>query len=50
MNILKKRWKYIPIKIRTDFKLTCFNIDGIEAIKEALLKGEKKAQKIFRLN
>ena len=50
MNILKKRWKYIPIKIRADFKLTCFNFDGIEAIKEALLKGEKKAQKIFRLN
>ena len=47
MNILKKRWKYIPIKIRADFKLTCFNFDGIE---EALLKGEKKAQKIFRLN
>ena len=40
MNILKKS---IPIKIRTDFKLTCFNIDGIEAIKEALLKGEKKS-------
>ena len=43
MNILKKRWKYIPIKIRADFKLTCFNFDGIEAIKEALLKGEKKS-------
>ena len=43
MNILKKRWKHIPIKIRADFKLTCFNFDGIEAIKEALLKGEKKS-------
>ena len=43
INILKKRWKHIPIKIRADFKLTCFNFDGIEAIKEALLKGEKKS-------
>ena len=43
MNILKKRWIHIPIKIRADFKLTCFNFDGIEAIKEALLKGEKKS-------
>ena len=40
MNILKKS---IPIKIRADFKLTCFNFDGIEVIKEALLKGEKKS-------
>jgi translation initiation factor 2 subunit 1 len=47
MNILKKRWKYIPIKIRADFKLTCFNFDGIEAIKEALLKGEKKKHRKY---
>ena len=40
MNILKKS---IPIKIRADFKLTCFNFDGIEAIEEALLKGEIKS-------
>ena len=31
-----------PVKIRSDFKLTCYTFQGIDAIKEALLNGEKK--------
>lgn len=27
-----------PVKIRADFKLTCFKFDGIEAIKAALIE------------
>jgi translation initiation factor 2 subunit 1 len=30
-----------PVKIRADFKLTCFKFEGIDAIKAALLEGEK---------
>lgn len=30
-----------PIKIKADFKLTCFHYDGIDAIKAALMEGEK---------
>jgi translation initiation factor 2 subunit 1 len=30
-----------PVKIRADFKLTCFKFDGIEAIKAALIEGER---------
>lgn len=30
-----------PVKIRADFKLTCYKFEGIEAIKTALLEGEK---------
>ena len=30
-----------PVKIRADFKLTCFKFEGIDAIKSALLEGEK---------
>ena len=42
MKILKERLAAQPVKIRADFKLTCYTFDGIEAIKEALLSGEKK--------
>lgn len=45
MNILKERLVPQPVKIRADFKLTCYTFDGIEAIKEALLNGEKKGTK-----
>ena len=31
-----------PVKIRSDFKLTCYTFEGIDAIKESLLNGEKK--------
>jgi len=42
VKILKERLVPQPVKIRADFKLTCYTFDGIDAIKEALLSGEKK--------
>ena len=45
MNILKVRLVAQPVKIRSDFKLTCYTFEGIDAIKEALLNGEKKGTK-----
>ena len=41
-KILKERLVPQPVKIRADFKLTCYTFEGIEAIKEALIAGEKK--------
>lgn len=41
MEILKVRMVPKPVKIRADFKLTCFKFEGIEAIRAALLEGEK---------
>ena len=34
-----------PVKIFSDFKLTCTNYEGIEAIKSALNEGEKVSSK-----
>ncbi len=42
VKILKEKLVTQPVKIRADFKLTCYTFDGIDAIKEALLSGEKK--------
>ena len=42
IKILKVRMVPQPVKIRSDFKLTCYTFQGIDAIKEALLNGEKK--------
>lgn len=42
MKILKVRMVPQPVKIRSDFKLTCYTFEGIDAIREALLNGEKK--------
>ena len=42
VKILKEKLVTQPVKIRADFKLTCYTFDGINAIKEALLSGEKK--------
>ena len=42
MKILKVRLIPQPVKIRSDFKLTCYTFEGIDAIKESLLNGEKK--------
>ena len=41
MEILKVRMVPKPVKIRAEFKLTCFKFEGIEAIKSALIEGEK---------
>jgi translation initiation factor 2 subunit 1 len=41
MEILKVRMIPKPVKIRADFKLTCYKFEGIDAIKAALLEGEK---------
>lgn len=41
MDILKVRMIPQPVKIRADFKLTCYKFEGIDAIKAALLEGEK---------
>ena len=41
MEILKVRMVPKPVRIRADFKLTCFKFDGIEAIKFALMEGER---------
>ena len=30
-----------PVKIRADFKLTCYKFQGIDAIRAALIEGEK---------
>lgn len=32
-----------PVKIRADFKLTCYKFEGIDAIREALSEGEKQS-------
>ena len=42
IKILKVRLVPQPVKIRSDFKLTCYTFEGIDAIKESLLNGEKK--------
>ena len=41
MNI-KKKMATAPIKLRTVFKLFCFNFEGVIAIKEALLAAKAK--------
>ena len=42
MKILKQKLAPQPVKIRADFRLSCYTFEGIDAIKEALLNGEKK--------
>ena len=32
-----------PVKIRCDFQLTCLKFEGVDAIKYALLEGEKQS-------
>jgi len=41
MELLKIKMVPEPVKIRADFKLTCYKFEGIDAIKNALIEGEK---------
>ena len=41
LEILKVRMVPQPVKIRAEFSLTCYKFEGIDAIKYALLQGEK---------
>jgi translation initiation factor 2 subunit 1 len=45
MKILKKKLVPKPVKIRSDFKITCYTFEGSDAIKESLINGEKKGTK-----
>ena len=45
IKILKEKLIAQPVKIRSDFELTCYSFEGIEAIKESLLNGEKRGTK-----
>lgn len=42
IQIIKSRLIPQPTKIRSFFELTCFSFEGIDAIKQSLLNGEKK--------
>lgn len=41
MDILKVRMIPQPMKLRAEFKLNCVTFEGIDAMKAALLEGEK---------
>jgi len=45
MELLRVKMEPQDIKIRADFKLTCYKFEGIDAIKAALLEGEKLSTK-----
>lgn len=49
LKIIKERLAPQPVKIRADFKLTCYQFEGIEAIKRALLRGEKISTKDIQI-
>lgn len=41
-SYIKKRLAPQPIKVRCDLEVTCFTYEGILAVKEALLTGQKE--------
>lgn len=45
MNQMRKRLTPQPIKIRADIEVTCFDYEGIDAIKRALLAGQSVSTK-----
>jgi translation initiation factor 2 subunit 1 len=44
LNNIKRRLTPQPVKVRADIEVTCFQYDGIDAIKSALKKGEESSQ------
>lgn len=49
LKIIKERLSIQPFKIRADFKITCSQFEGIEAIKKALKSGEKKSTEELKI-
>jgi translation initiation factor 2 subunit 1 len=45
MEILRQRMKPKPVNIKSDFIVRCDEFEGIDAIKFALMEGEKKSTK-----
>ena len=45
MEILRQRMKPKPVNIKSDFIVRCDGFEGIDAIKYALMEGEKKSTK-----
>jgi len=39
LQYIKRRLAPQPIKVRADIEVSCFTYEGIDAIKESLLKG-----------
>jgi translation initiation factor 2 subunit 1 len=42
---IKRKLAPQPVKIRSDIEVTCFTYEGIDAIKESLLMGERVGTK-----
>ena len=49
IELLKIKMIPEPVKIRTDFKLTCYKFQGIDAIRAALMEGEKLSTKDIQI-
>jgi translation initiation factor 2 subunit 1 len=47
LDEIKKKLTPQALKIRSDIEVTCFNIEGIEAVKAALLKGKKHSTELM---
>ena len=49
IDLIGKKMKPNPVKIRANFELKCFSVEGINAIKFALLEGEKLSNSEFKI-